>query len=153
MTNGVIAHATAADLRHMAFARLQATKSKDPCKKVGAVVVGSLGEMRAVGHNRLPGDHDCPDTYADKRRKRERIVHAEVVAITSAARIGVSLNGCTLYVTHPCCAPCARMLVEAGIAEVVWPEQAAFSDHWAESLREAEGEFARSGVKVRRMAA
>lgn len=150
---GAEAHATAADQRHMAYALHQAAKSKDPCKKVGAVIVGQLGEIRAIGHNRLPSDHDCPDTYADKRRKRERIVHAEVVAITSAARAGVSLDGGTLFVTHPCCAPCARMLVEAGIVEVVWPEEATFSGHWAESLREAEAEFARAGVKVRRMAA
>ncbi|MDW7555402.1 hypothetical protein D9623_33730 (plasmid) [Azospirillum brasilense] len=153
MICGAEAHATAADQRFMTYARHQAAKSKDPCKQVGAVVVGPLGEIRAIGHNRLPGDRDCPDTYADKRRKRERIVHAEVVAITSAARAGVALDGGTLFVTHPCCADCARMLVEAGIVEVVWPEQATFSEHWQESLREAEDEFARAGVRVRRMVA
>ena len=37
-----------------------------------------------------------------------------------AARIGVSLKGCTAYVTHCPCAGYARALVQAGITQVVF---------------------------------
>ncbi|HEX4417035.1 MAG TPA: deaminase [Kofleriaceae bacterium] len=47
-----------------------------------------------------------------------RAVHAEMAAITSAARRGVSLKGCTMYVTAFPCHECAKHIVSSGIKEV-----------------------------------
>lgn len=46
--------------------------------------------------------------------------HAERNAIAFAARYGVALEGTEMYVTHMPCADCARSIINAGIARVVW---------------------------------
>lgn len=51
-----------------------------------------------------------------------RAVHAEMDALLSAARIGVSPVGCRLFVTTFPCHYCARHLVSAGIDEVQFIE-------------------------------
>jgi cytidine deaminase len=51
-----------------------------------------------------------------------RIVHAEMAAITEAARRGASVKGATLYCTTFPCHMCARHIVSAGIARVVYIE-------------------------------
>lgn len=49
-------------------------------------------------------------------------VHAEQNAIIQAARLGVSIDGATLYCTHQPCSSCAKMIVNAGIGRVVYRE-------------------------------
>ncbi len=51
-----------------------------------------------------------------------RAVHAEMAALTDAARHGVSTDGCALYTTTFPCHDCAKHLVAAGIARVVYIE-------------------------------
>lgn len=51
-----------------------------------------------------------------------RCVHAEMAAITSAARLGVPINGATLFTTTFPCHMCARHIVSSGIARVVYVE-------------------------------
>jgi cytidine deaminase len=51
-----------------------------------------------------------------------RAVHAEVSALTDAARRGASIKGCTMYVTTFPCHECARNIVSSGVARVVYIE-------------------------------
>jgi cytidine deaminase len=51
-----------------------------------------------------------------------REVHAEMAAITDAAKRGVSVRGCVLYCTTFPCHECARLIVSAGITRVVYVE-------------------------------
>jgi deoxycytidylate deaminase len=51
-----------------------------------------------------------------------RSVHAEMDAIISAARRGISLDGCTLYTTTFPCHNCARHIIASGIMKVVYVE-------------------------------
>lgn len=51
-----------------------------------------------------------------------RMVHAEMAAITEAARLGRALDGLTLYVTTFPCHNCAKHIVAAGIRRVVFIE-------------------------------
>lgn len=51
-----------------------------------------------------------------------RCVHAEMAAITSAARLGVAIRGATLFTTTFPCHMCARHIVSSGIARVVYVE-------------------------------
>lgn len=50
----------------------------------------------------------------------DRSVHAEMMAISDAARRGVSLDGCTLYTTTFPCHNCARHIVSSGIRRTVY---------------------------------
>ena len=51
-----------------------------------------------------------------------RIVHAEMSAITDAARRGLSVRGATLYCTTFPCHMCARHIISSGIKRVVYIE-------------------------------
>jgi len=51
-----------------------------------------------------------------------RATHAEVSALMDAARRGVSVEGCTLYVTTFPCHECARNIVASGIKRVIYIE-------------------------------
>lgn len=51
-----------------------------------------------------------------------RSVHAEMAAITDAARRGVSVANCTMYITTFPCHECSRNIVAAGIEKVVYVE-------------------------------
>jgi len=42
-------------------------------------------------------------------------IHAEQNAIIQAAKLGVSIDGATLYCTHQPCSVCAKMIINAGI--------------------------------------
>ena len=49
-------------------------------------------------------------------------IHAEQNAIIQAAKLGVSIDGATLYCTHQPCSVCAKMIINAGIQRVVYQE-------------------------------
>jgi len=48
-----------------------------------------------------------------------RTAHAELNAITNAARVGVAVHGATLYCQMTPCYTCAKTIVNAGIVRVV----------------------------------
>lgn len=62
-----------------------------------------------------------------------RMVHAEMGAITDAARLGRSLKGSTVYVTTFPCHNCAKHIVASGVRRVVYiepyPKSRAGSSH------------------------
>jgi deoxycytidylate deaminase len=51
-----------------------------------------------------------------------RVVHAEMSALSDAARKGISVEGATLYCTTFPCHLCAKLIVAAGISKVVYLE-------------------------------
>lgn len=103
------------------LAELVATKSKDPSTKVGVVVVGPDHEIRSTGFNGFPRGVDETDPKRWERPTKYLFVeHAERNAIYNAARMGLSLKGCTMYMNfHPIpCIDCAKGVVQSGIKEV-----------------------------------
>ncbi|NLT16201.1 MAG: cytidine deaminase, partial [Clostridiales bacterium] len=49
-------------------------------------------------------------------------IHAEQNAIIQAAKMGVSIQGATLYCTHQPCVICTKMIVNAGLLRIVYDE-------------------------------
>ena len=77
------------------------------------------------------------------------MVHAEVNALAFAT---APVRGCTIYVTHPCCANCAAILIQKGIFRVVYPTpEEAFKQRWHEHYSEEILMFMEAGVKVYEM--
>ena len=100
--------------------RTVSRRSKDPNTKLGAVVVGPAHEIRATGYNSLVrGIRDDVPERLVRPEKYLWMEHAERNAIYNAARHGVQMQGCTLYVELLPCMDCARAIVQAGIKEVV----------------------------------
>ena len=52
-------------------------------------------------------------------RRNHSDVHAEICAISSAARRGVRTDGCCAFITMPPCKKCFSALVEAGVQRIV----------------------------------
>lgn len=105
------------DEYHMGFAEHAATKSKDPATQVGAVAIGEIKQIVETGFNGFPrGVADLPERM-ERPQKYLYTSHAEENLVATAAR--ARLAGTTVYVTHLCCARCARMLIQAGVARVV----------------------------------
>jgi len=133
-------------------AYLAARKSKDNSTQVGAVIVGPDREIRAKGYNGPPRgfNDDDPSIYV-RPLKYALFAHAEENAITSCARIGVSCRGCAMYVTFHPCAHCARMIVQAGISEVIMHSEfpTHLISHWEDSLLIATRIFSECGVQTR----
>jgi len=59
------------------------------------------------------------------------------------------LDGCTMVVTHPCCAQCAALVIQAGIKRVMWPKpNPEFKERWANDMALSLLQFGEAGVEV-----
>lgn len=134
--------------------------SKDPSTRVGAVIVGPQREVRSTGFNGFPRlICDSPERLNDRERKLKLIVHAEMNAVLAAARIGVPLEGCTLYLAAtddtglvwggPPCTRCTVELIQAGIKEVVSRPVKAVPSRWHADLAVAHDLLAEARVAYR----
>jgi dCMP deaminase len=110
------------DTRFMLLAHHIAGWSKERGRRVGSVIVGPDKEVRSTGFNGLPrGVHDD----LEERHSRENGAkylwssHAERNAIYNAARIGMPLKGCTIYIPWFPCVDCAKAIIQSGISELV----------------------------------
>ena len=135
------------DKRFMEMARLVSTWAS--CykrdRKIGAVIVLDKRVM-TTGYNGAPaGVRTCVERgeclreklgiASGTRHETCYAVHAEQNAIIQAARLGIRIDGATLYCTHQPCILCAKMIVNAGIRRVVY-EQGYPDDFSREILNE-----------------
>jgi len=129
------------DLRFIDVAKLISSWSKDRSTVVGCVIVSPLRDIRVTGYNGFPRKvNDDIDTRHLRPAKYKYTEHAERNAIFAAARLGESLNGCTLYfyseqgkAPFPC-ADCARAMIQAGISRLVCQKPDFANKQWAEDF-------------------
>lgn len=122
-------------------------------RKIGAVIVKNKRVM-TTGYNGAPaGVKTCIERGECLRRKlnipsgqRQELcyaVHAEQNAIIQAAKLGISIDGATLYCTHQPCVMCAKIIVNSGITRVVYRE--GYPDDFALEI------LAEGGVQLERV--
>jgi len=109
-------------------ARLVAKRATCLRRKVGAVLVKDK-RILATGYNGAPsGLAHCLDIGclreklkipSGERQELCRGSHAEQNALIQASLHGISVKESTLYVTNQPCIICAKMLINAGIKEIV----------------------------------
>lgn len=86
--------------------------------QVGAVLVRD-NRAFAHGYNGAPaGELHCD--HEGSNDPCTTSVHAEVNALISAARIGVSTVDAWLYLTHAPCKACAGLIINAGVKGVTY---------------------------------
>ena len=115
----------------MDMAQLVSTRSTCLRRKVGAVIVKEK-RVLSTGYNGSPkGTKHCEELGCIReqmhipsgtRHELCRGVHAEQNAVAQAAYFGVSVNGATIYTTTYPCSMCAKILINAGIKEIVYNE-------------------------------
>ena len=74
--------------------------------------------------------------------------HAERNAIYNAARLGISLAGCTCYVNWFPCIDCARAIIQAGIVRLVGLEPDRTDVKWGADFEFAINLFEEVGVEL-----
>ncbi|MCL2751613.1 MAG: dCMP deaminase family protein [Firmicutes bacterium] len=137
------------DERFMRVAELVGTWSSccKPDRQVGAVIARDL-RLLTTGYNGAgSGIVSCREREECLRQiegiesgTRQEVcyaVHAEQNAIIQAARIGVPVQGATLYCTHQPCVICARMIINCGIRRVVF--RSGYPDEFAVRLLKEAG--------------
>jgi len=110
------------EARMIQEAKRWASYSKDPSTKVGAVIYNpTRNSIVTTGYNGFPRKtSDAAELYEDKATKYPRVVHAEANAIVDAAYQGKSTAGMALAITHPPCADCAGIIIQAGITSIIY---------------------------------
>ena len=131
----------------LGMAKHTAQLSKDPSTKVGAVIFDPKRRIVSAGYNGFArGVNDTPERLENRDVKYRLVLHAEKNAIMFAT---APLEGCTIAVTHPCCAQCAAVIIQSGIKHVIWPKpDDAFVSRWAEDMVLTNMQFAEAGVTV-----
>lgn len=130
----------------MAVAFLSAMRSKDPCTQVGACIIDSNNRIVGVGYNGMPtgcSDDTLPWGKTSSKPIETKymygkaffslqvqqsdvfdisfhcaVCHAEMNAIMN--KNIADLKGCTLYVALFPCNECAKLIIQAGIKQVVY---------------------------------
>ncbi|NPV54589.1 MAG: cytidine deaminase [Firmicutes bacterium] len=135
----------------MEIAQLVSKRSTCLRRQVGAIAVRER-RILATGYNGAPsGLRHCSevgclrserDIPSGERQELCRGLHAEQNVIIQAALHGVSIWGSTLYCTHQPCSLCAKMLVNAGITEIVFSGD--YPDELARSILSEAGVILRS---------
>ena len=134
------------------IARLISTRSTCLRRKVGAIIVKER-RVLATGYNGTPSNIKHCDEIGCLREKLKipsgerhelcRGLHAEQNVLLQAALYGISVKDSSLYCTNQPCVICAKMLINAGIKEIVVAD--GYPDNMArEFLKEA-------GIKVRKV--
>jgi dCMP deaminase len=133
------------------IADLISTRSTCLRRKVGAIIVKER-RVLATGYNGTPSHIKHCDEVGCLREKLKipsgerhelcRGLHAEQNVLLQAALYGISVKDSVLYCTNQPCVICAKMLINAGIKQIVvadgYPDQMA-----KDFLKEA-------GIRVRR---
>ncbi len=125
--------------KFLALAKLQADNlSKANNTKVGALILDESRTVISQGYNGAPRNCSA-DMIGDHRstgdEKLHWVSHAELNAISNAARVGVALNNTTMIVTHYPCMECAKAIVQAGITTIIcFKPEGGFLTKWKDSL-------------------
>ena len=133
------------DQYFLKLAMLASERATCPRMHCGCVLVMNKNVV-ATGYNgSIPGDEHCEDVgclIIDNHCVRTN--HAEMNALTQAAKWGHPVSGATAYVTNMPCTTCAKALIAAGIQRVV-----VFSDFHDTLATEF---FAKAGVAIDKIA-
>lgn len=127
-------------------------KSKDESTQIGAVIVGKDREIRSTGYNSFPrGLDDNRPERQERPVKYFYFEHAERNAIYNAARVGIPLDGSSIYLTSGLpCADCARGIINSGIKKVYCKPVCTTKnkEKWVESQEISQKMLEECGVEV-----
>ena len=143
----------------MTLAKIASSRATCLSRPNGCILVKD-NQVISTGYNgSMPGTYNCTEAGFCFRRnvnagdhekeQYSRAVHAETNAIAQAAKKGISIEGCTAYVTLTPCYDCLKIMASAGIKEIVYEHLYESVDrkrdaHW---LKEIE----RAGIKLRQI--
>ena len=105
----------------MNIAILTSKNSEATRHKVGCVIV-KRENIISFGWNGTPTgfDNKCENIL---NVTLPEVIHAEMNSICKLAKLGISAEGATMYITLSCCFECGKAIIQSGIKKVVYLEQ------------------------------
>lgn len=138
------------DQYFLGLAKQVSTRATCKRLRVGAVLVKD-NRVIATGYNgSLPSQEHCKDIgclIIDGHC--HRTVHAEQNALLQCCRQGIATEGATIYVTHLPCFACLKLLIQAGIQEIVFSEH--YQSHNPEVIKHTQEMVILSGIVLRQI--
>ena len=107
------------------------------------LVTGYVGSPTGLAHCDDVGHQMKQVVHEDGHVSQHcvRTVHAEQNAITQAAKLGISINGATLYCKMTPCRTCAMLIINCGIVRV-------FCEQKYHAGSESEAMFEEAGIEL-----
>ncbi len=138
------------DVKNMKLAYVEAEKSSDWWRQVGAVLVKNKKIIFSTYNQGVPSDHTPYQVGAirdflnvGEKPELSTTIHAEQLIVSRAAKDGVSLKNTDLYVTHFPCSVCAKIIAFSGIKTCFFSE--------GSSNLEGKNTLESRGVSIRRV--
>ncbi|HPE67921.1 MAG TPA: dCMP deaminase family protein [Thermotogota bacterium] len=114
------------DQMYMAIAQIVSLRSTCLRGRVGAVITKDT-RIVSIGYNGAPASlGQCNEFGCITDLERGgciRTIHAEQNAIAYASRVGIPLEGGTMYVTMSPCIDCAKLILASGLSRVLFFEE------------------------------
>jgi dCMP deaminase len=137
----------------MAFTVAEWSSCYQANRQVGAVIAKDKRILTTGYNGASSGIVSCKEKGECLRRKLNipsgtqhelcYATHAEQNAIIQAARMGISIDGATLYCTHQPCTICSKMIINSGIKRIVYAN--GYPDEFSLKL------IAEAGVEIEQM--
>ena len=108
------------DTAYIMMAAIWVKRSKCQRRQVGALIVKDKSII-SDGYNGQPSGIDEPCETGGVTNWT--VLHAEANAILKCAKEGKSCKGATLYLTLSPCIECSKLILQAGIARVVYQDK------------------------------
>ncbi len=107
------------------------------------LVTGYVGSPAGLPHCDEVGHQMKTTTHEDGHQSQHcvRTAHAEQNAIVQAAKVGIPIEGATLYCKMTPCSVCAKMIINCGIKRVVCEKR-------YHAGADSEDMFQKAGVKL-----
>lgn len=92
---------------------------RSPCERlqVGCVIVKN-NRLISMGYNGFLAGTEHRSIVRDGHE--QATIHAEINAVTDAAKRGVSIDGSVAYITHYPCINCYKALASSGVKQVLY---------------------------------
>jgi len=130
----------------MNIAQQVASRSTCTRRHIGALVVRDK-RILATGYNNVPsGLEHCTvkgclrdelGIPSGERHELCRGIHAEQNAVVQAAKYGTAIDGASMYTTTQPCILCGKIMINAGIKEIVFAGQ--YPDELSRTMLEEAG--------------
>lgn len=103
------------------IAQMVASRATCDRRKVGAIIVKNK-TILSTGYNGAPRGLPHCDEHGHEIVQGHcvRTIHAEANALIQAARNGAAVEGASIFLTDSPCYDCFKMIVNAGIKEVIY---------------------------------
>lgn len=99
--------------------KILASFSKDKRKQVGALLLKD-NRIIATGYNGKP--NNFPEKEYLINNHDISAVHAEMNCLCFAAKHGISIKDCEIFVSHFPCIQCTKLLYQSGIKKIYYVE-------------------------------